>query len=91
MRAFTELWEITTERYKVKNPKYRRFRYGVQVNSLGPTEEQPENTAWRILIESLGVTLSSLRAAEPCNCLLGMRLILAKAVGPAVVTSITAN
>lgn len=59
MRAFTELWEeITTERYKVKNPKYRRFRYGVQVNSLGLTEEQPENNAWRILIESLGVTLS---------------------------------
>lgn len=59
MRAFTELWdEITTTRYGVKNPKYRRFRYGVQVNSLGLTEEQPENNAWRILIESLGVTLS---------------------------------
>lgn len=59
MRAFTELWdEITTNRYGVKNPKYRRFRYGVQVNSLGLTEEQPENNAWRILIESLGVTLS---------------------------------
>ncbi len=59
MRAFTELWEkITTERYGVKNPKFKRFRYGVQVNSLGLTEEQPENNAWRILIESLGVTLS---------------------------------
>lgn len=59
MRAFTELWdEITRERYNVQNPKYRRFRYGVQVNSLGLTEEQPENNAWRILIESLGVTLS---------------------------------
>ncbi|MDX1961210.1 MAG: protein meaA [Leptospiraceae bacterium] len=59
MRAFTEMWEeITTERYKVKNPKYRIFRYGVQVNSLGLTEEQPENNAWRILIETLGVTLS---------------------------------
>lgn len=59
MRAFTELWdEITRERYGVKNPKYRRFRYGVQVNSLGLTEEQPENNAWRILIETLGVTLS---------------------------------
>lgn len=59
MRAFTELWnEITAERYGVKNPKYRRFRYGVQVNSLGLTEEQPENNAWRILIETLGVTLS---------------------------------
>ena len=59
MRAFTELWdEICQERYAVKNPKFRRFRYGVQVNSLGLTEEQPENNAWRILIEALGVTLS---------------------------------
>jgi (2R)-ethylmalonyl-CoA mutase len=59
MRAFCEMWdEITRERYGVKNEKYRRFRYGVQVNSLGLTEEQPENNAWRILIETLGVTLS---------------------------------
>ena len=59
MRAFTELWdEICQERYGVKEAKYRRFRYGVQVNSLGLTEEQPENNAWRILIEALGVTLS---------------------------------
>lgn len=59
MRAFTEMWdEITRERYGVKNPKYRIFRYGVQVNSLGLTEEQPENNAWRIILESLGVTLS---------------------------------
>lgn len=59
MRAFSELWEeITRERYGVKNPKYRLFRYGVQVNSLGLTENQPENNAWRILIEALGVTLS---------------------------------
>lgn len=59
MRAFCEMWdEITQERYGVKNPKYRRFRYGVQVNSLGLTEEQPENNAWRIIIETLGVTLS---------------------------------
>ncbi len=59
MRAFTELWEkITRERYGVKNPKYRLFRYGVQVNSLGLTEQQPENNAWRILIETLGVTMS---------------------------------
>lgn len=59
MRAFCEMWdEITADRYGVKNPKYRRFRYGVQVNSLGLTEEQPENNAWRILIETLGVTLS---------------------------------
>lgn len=59
MRAFSELWEeITRERYGVKNPRYRTFRYGVQVNSLGLTENQPENNAWRILIETLGVTLS---------------------------------
>jgi len=59
MRAFTEMWnEITRDRYGVTNPKYRRFRYGVQVNSLGLTEKQPENNAWRILIEALGVTLS---------------------------------
>lgn len=59
MRAFSELWdEITRERYGVKNAKYRRFRYGVQVNSLGLTEAQPENNAWRILIEALGVTMS---------------------------------
>ena len=59
MRAFTELWdEITQERYGVENPRFRRFRYGVQVNSLGLTEQQPENNAWRILLETLGVTLS---------------------------------
>ncbi|MDP3940480.1 MAG: protein meaA [Deltaproteobacteria bacterium] len=59
MRAFTELWdEFTADRFGVKNEKYRRFRYGVQVNSLGLTENQPENNAWRILLETLGVTLS---------------------------------
>ncbi|MGI8938361.1 MAG: protein meaA [Iamia sp.] len=59
MRAFGELWdEYCRERFGVTNPKYRRFRYGVQVNSLGLTESQPENNAWRILIETLGVTLS---------------------------------
>ena len=59
MRAFVELWdELLVERYGVENEKYRRFRYGVQVNSLGLTETQPENNAWRILIEALGVTLS---------------------------------
>jgi len=59
MRAFGRLWdEITKDRYGVATEKYRRFRYGVQVNSLGLTEEQPENNAWRILIEALGVTLS---------------------------------
>lgn len=59
MRAFGELWdEITRERYGVTNPRYRLFRYGVQVNSLGLTENQPENNAWRIILEALGVTLS---------------------------------
>src|SRR5262245_17884771 len=59
LRAFAEMWdEITRDRYGVKDAKYRLFRYGVQVNSLGLTEEQPENNAWRILIEALGVTLS---------------------------------
>jgi (2R)-ethylmalonyl-CoA mutase len=59
MRAFTGMWDrICVERYGVKDAKFRRFRYGVQVNSLGLTEEQPENNAWRILIEALGVTLS---------------------------------
>jgi ethylmalonyl-CoA mutase len=59
MRAFCELWEeITRERYGVANEKHRRFRYGVQVNSLGLTEQQPENNVYRILIEMLAVTLS---------------------------------
>ncbi len=59
MRAFVDLWdEILQERYGVENPKFRRFRYGVQVNSLGLTEQQPENNVYRILIEMLAVTLS---------------------------------
>ena len=59
MRAFVELWdEITRERYGVEDPKMRRFRYGVQVNSLGLTEAQPENNVQRIVLEMLGVTLS---------------------------------
>ncbi len=59
MRAFTELWnEITEQRYGVKDEKLRRFRYGVQVNSLGLTEQQPENNVYRILIEMLAVVLS---------------------------------
>ncbi|MGR3380624.1 protein meaA [Roseovarius indicus] len=59
MRAFVDLWdEILESRYGVDNPKFRRFRYGVQVNSLGLTEQQPENNVYRILIEMLAVTLS---------------------------------
>ena len=59
MRAFTQLWdEITRDRYGVTDEKKRRFRYGVQVNSLGLTESQPENNVQRMMIEMLGVTLS---------------------------------
>ena len=59
MRAFVDLWdEICLERYGVQDAKFRRFRYGVQVNSLGLTEQQPENNVYRILIEMLAVTLS---------------------------------
>ncbi|NYV74891.1 protein meaA [Streptomyces sp. UH6] len=59
MRAFTRIWDrITRERYGIENPKQRRFRYGVQVNSLGLTEAQPENNVQRIVLEMLAVTLS---------------------------------
>ena len=59
MRAFVELWDrVTQERYGVTDPKLRRFRYGVQVNSLGLTEQQPENNIIRIVLEMLAVTLS---------------------------------
>ena len=59
LRAFTEMWDrIGLERYGVEDPKARRFRYGVQVNSLGLTEAQPENNVQRIVLEMLGVTMS---------------------------------
>ena len=59
MRAFSRMWDrITRERYGVADPKQRRFRYGVQVNSLGLTEQQPENNVQRIVLEALGVLLS---------------------------------
>src|ERR1700760_1212859 len=59
MRAFGALWdELCRERYGITDPKLRQFRYGVQVNSLGLTEQQPENNAWRILLEMLAETLS---------------------------------
>lgn len=59
MRAFNRLWDrITAERYGVTDEKYRRFRYGVQVNSLGLTSEQPENNVYRIFLEMFGVTAS---------------------------------
>lgn len=60
MRAFSQLWdELTRDRYGVTDPKLRQFRYGVQVNSLGLTAQEPENNAWRIFAEALGVTLSA--------------------------------
>jgi (2R)-ethylmalonyl-CoA mutase len=59
MRAFTDLWdEICATRYGISDERFRRFRYGVQVNSLGLTEQQPENNVYRILLEMLAVTLS---------------------------------
>ena len=59
MRAFVDLWdEICQQRYGITEAKFRRFRYGVQVNSLGLTEQQPENNVYRILLEMLAVTLS---------------------------------
>jgi (2R)-ethylmalonyl-CoA mutase len=65
MRAFCELWdELLKERYGITEEKHRRFRYGVQVNSLGLTEQQPENNVYRILIEMLAVTLSKTARAR---------------------------
>jgi len=59
VRAFTEMWDdLTRTRYGVADPAMRRFRYGVQVNSLGLTEQQPENNAYRVLLEMLAVVLS---------------------------------
>ena len=59
MRAFVELWDqVTRERYGITDERQRRFRYGVQVNSLGLTEAQPENNVQRIVLEMLAVTLS---------------------------------
>ena len=72
MRAFVELWdEITRDRYGVTDEKSRRFRYGVQVNSLGLTEQQPENNVYRILIEMLAVVLSK-NAARPRRAAAGL-------------------
>src|ERR1700761_5907893 len=59
MRAFVELWDkLTLDRYGIEDARFRRFRYGVQVNSLGLTEQQPENNVYRILLEMLAVVLS---------------------------------
>ena len=79
MRAFVELWdEIARDRFGVADPLKRRFRYGVQVNSLGLTEQQPENNAYRILIEMLSVVLSRARAPAPCNCRPGMKRLVSR-------------
>ena len=89
MRAFTEMWDrICVKRYGVTDPKLRRFRYGMQVNSLGLTEEQPENNVQRIVLEMLGVTLSKSARARavqlPCwNEALG----LPDTMGPAMVAA----
>src|SRR5262249_46422420 len=75
LRAFTELWdEITAERYGVNDPKQRLFRYGVQVNSLGLTEQQPENNVSRILLEILaGAWWRDPRAPARSSCRPGTR------------------
>ena len=92
MRAFVDLWdEICRDRYGVEDPKFRRFRYGVQVNSLGLTEQQPENNVYRILIEMLAVTLSRRRAPAPCNCPPGTRRSACPALGSAMVDADAAD
>ena len=89
MRAFGRLWdELLRTRYGVEDPKHRRFRYGVQVNSLGLTEAQPENNVIRIVLETLGVTLSKdarARALQLPGLERGARP--AAAVGSAVVAA----
>ena len=93
MRAFAELWdEICRERYGVEEEKYRLFRYGVQVNSLGLTEQQPENNVYRILLEMLAVTLLEERA-RPGGAAPGLERGAgpAAAVGPAVVAADAAD
>ena len=76
MIAFTELWdEICKKRFKVKDDKFRRFRYGMQVNSLGLTELQPENNVYRILIQMLPVVISKKFKGKSCQLHLhGMKL-----------------
>ena len=87
MRAFAQLWEkVTTERYGIQDAKQRRFRYGVQVNSLGLTEAQPENNVARIVLEMLAVTLSKdaqARSRPAARLERGARP--APSLGPAVV------
>ena len=93
VRAFTELWdELTRDRYGVKDEKHRRFRYGVQVNSLGLTEPQPENNVYRILIETLAVVLSKKARARAVQLpAWNEALGLAPPLGPAMVAAPAAN
>ena len=93
MRAFVQLWdEITRERYGVTDEKMRRFRYGVQVNSLGLTEAQPENNVQRIVLEMLGVTLSKNARARAVQLpAWNEALGLPRPVGPAVVAAAAAG
>ena len=89
MRAFARLWDrITAERYGVTDEKLRRFRYGVQVNSLGLTEAQPENNVQRIVLETLGVTLSK-RRSRPVDPAPGLErgARTAAPMGPAMVAA----
>ncbi len=83
MRAFGELWDkITRERYGVTDPKQRLFRYGVQVNSLGLTEQQPENNVYRILLVDARRDACRRKAARaPCNCRPGTRRSVCRAPG----------
>ena len=87
LRALAELWDrITRERYGVEDPRLRRFRYGVQVNSLGLTEAQPENNVQRIVLEMLAVTLSKRARARSVQLpAWNEALGLPTTVGPAVV------
>ena len=87
MRAFGELWdELCRERWKVQDEKLRRFRYGVQVNSLGLTEQQPENNVYRVLLEMLAVTHVAGRAgARRAASRLERGAGPAAALGPAMV------
>ena len=93
MRAFVQLWdELTEQRYGVTDPKMRRFRYGVQVNSLGLTEAQPENNVQRIVLEMLGVTLSKDARARAVQLpAWNEALGLPAPVGPAVVAAAPAG
>ena len=92
MRAFVDLWdEIAEARYGVTDPALRRFRYGVQVNSLGLTEQQPENNVYRILLSMLAVTLSKKARARAVHPGLERGAWPAAAVGPAMVAPAPAD